>query len=62
MGYECVNSSSFSMIVNGSPSLVFYASQGIRKGDPLSPYLFILMVEGLERLLKHHKDGGSIHG
>ena len=52
----------FSIIVNGAPTSTFQASRGLRKGDPLSPCFFILMVEGLGRTLKAKKDGGTIKG
>lgn len=48
-----LSSSSFSILVNGFPSQPFRPSKGIRQGDPLSPFLFILMAEGLGRLIKH---------
>eukprot|EP00253_Pinus_taeda_P016074 PITA_16074 len=57
-----VTSSSFSILVNGSPSKNFTPSRGLRQGDLLSPFLFILMMEGLGQSIKHVKERGSIKG
>jgi len=57
-----VTTSSFSILVNGSPSDIFIPSRGVRQGDPLSPFLFILMMEGLGRSIKHAKATGKIKG
>ena len=48
-----VTSSRFSILVNGSPSETFIPSRGLRQGYPLSPFLFILMMEGLGQSIKH---------
>eukprot|EP00253_Pinus_taeda_P007078 PITA_07078 len=57
-----LSSPRFSILFNGSPSLPFRSSRGIRQGDPLSPFLFILMAEGLSRLIHHATSFNSIKG
>jgi hypothetical protein len=48
-----VSTTFFSILINGSPSKNFNPSRGLpRQGDPLSPYLYIILVEGLGRLIQ----------
>jgi len=61
-----INSTQFSILVNGIPSRPFKPSRGIRQGDPLSPFLFVLMAEGLgchikQALHSHKLKGLSVH-
>ena len=52
-------STNFSVLINGTPSSFFVASRGIRQGCPLSPLLFLLVVEQLSLIIKDsHIKGG----
>ena len=58
----CVSSTNFFVLVNGSPSPFFTTSRGLRQGFPLSPLLFLLVIEGLSRLINSRKDDERIKG
>lgn len=49
---SCVMSASASVLVNGSPTEPFKLERGLRQGDPLSPFLFDIVVEPLNLLLQ----------
>lgn len=49
---SCLESSSVSVLVNGSPSEEFRMEKGLRQGDSLAPSLFIIISEGLSGLMK----------
>ena len=44
---SCISTVSTSILFNGEALESIYPSRGIRQGDPLSPYLFILCMEYL---------------
>lgn len=56
----CISTPSFSMLVNGSPTRFFKSSRGLKQGDLLSPFLFILGMEVLSLLLKKAVEGGFL--
>lgn len=58
----CVRSVTFSILINGNPSACFKPKRGIRQGDPLSPYLFIICAEVLSGLIANYQNEGKIHG
>ncbi|RVX21349.1 putative mitochondrial protein [Vitis vinifera] len=52
----------YSILINGSPSGIFRSSRRLRQGDPLSPYLFLFVMEALSQLLSCARNGGFISG
>lgn len=52
----------FSILINGATTNFFHASRGLRQGCPLSPLLFVLVMEGLSSLIHREKEAGDIHG
>ncbi|KAJ0870349.1 putative RNA-directed DNA polymerase [Helianthus annuus] len=55
-------SSRSSVLVNGSPTGEFQCSRGVRQGDPLSPFIFILAMEALSSFLSSASSAGIIKG
>ena len=56
----CVRSVRYAVRMNGEILEFFYPSRGLRQGDPLSPYLFLYVAEGLSMALDKQCEDGTI--
>jgi hypothetical protein len=57
----CVRSVKYSIRLNGNLLQKFAPTRGLRQGDPLSPYLFLFVAEGLSRLLRQEINSGQLN-
>jgi hypothetical protein len=59
---KCVTTVTFSILINGQPTRTFSPERGLRQGDPLSPYLFIICADVLSSLITNAQQKQLIHG
>ena len=62
LAMETVTTTSYSVLINGEPCGFISPSRGVRQGDPLSPYLFLLCAEGLSATIRKAEEGHSLRG
>jgi hypothetical protein len=48
----CFSSASFSVLINGSSAGFFNSLRGVRQGDPISLFLFVIVMEAFSRMAK----------
>ncbi|KAJ9687798.1 hypothetical protein PVL29_013843 [Vitis rotundifolia] len=60
--WSCLSSAKFLVLVNGVPAGFFPSTKGLRQGDPLSPYLFVMGMEVLDVLIRRAVEGGFLSG
>ena len=56
LAMETIHTASYSVLINVEPQGFFKPTRGIKQGDPLSPYLFLLCTEGLSAMLMRAKE------
>lgn len=60
--FRCLSLVNLRMLLNGSCFGNIPMEMGIRQGDPVSPFLFVLFLELLSRMLTKMEDDGEIQG
>ncbi|KAH9726440.1 reverse transcriptase domain-containing protein [Citrus sinensis] len=58
----CVSTVTYKIPRDGLEIGPIAPSRGLRQGDPLSPYLFIICAQGLSSLINHYERAGLLHG
>nr|XP_016433940.1 PREDICTED: uncharacterized protein LOC107760407 [Nicotiana tabacum] len=58
----CITTPTYKFNINGQIAGEVIPTRGLRQGDPLSPYLFLICAEGLSRLLNHAECQRDIQG
>lgn len=56
----CLEDKCYSVLVNGSPIDSIMVTRGLKQGDPLSPLIFTLIGEGLNKLIEKDRDMGNV--
>ncbi|XP_021995409.1 uncharacterized mitochondrial protein AtMg01250-like [Helianthus annuus] len=57
-----LSSARASVLVNGSPTFEFNCSKGMRQGDPISPFLFVVVMEALSCIFDKAVEVGVFSG
>nr|XP_043636129.1 uncharacterized protein LOC122607256 [Erigeron canadensis] len=60
--FGILSSARSSVLVNGSPTYEFQCYKGMRQGDPISPFLFLVVMEALTVLINRATKRGMFHG
>ena len=56
----CITNASFSILINGVASEFFHPRRVLRKGCPLSPFLFLLIIDGFTNPISSAREEGNL--
>lgn len=56
---NCISTVSYNVLWNGNQSEFFSPQRGLRQGDPLSPFLFVMCMDRLSHLINDAVDSGQ---
>ena len=59
---KCISTVSYSVLLNGEPTKTIFPHRGIRHGDPISPYMYIIYTEDLTSLIRQCIQRNQTHG
>ena len=59
---QCISSVLYFVLINGEPRGSIHLKRGLRQGDPLSPYLYLICAKGLLAKLREAELEGKITG
>lgn len=59
---RCVTNVSYFVLINSEPTNVIMPTRGIRQGDPLSPYLFMICAKSLSFMIRRAELDGDLYG
>ncbi|XP_058222932.1 uncharacterized protein LOC131332652 [Rhododendron vialii] len=57
----CITSAMYSIVIDGELEGFFKGEKGLRQGDPIAPYLFLLIMEGLYAILQKKISEGQFN-
>lgn len=57
-----ISSVTYCFLHNGEQFGYVVPSRGVRQGDPISPYIYIMCVEGLSSIIRRNEEAGLLHG
>nr|XP_043616166.1 uncharacterized mitochondrial protein AtMg01250-like [Erigeron canadensis] len=60
--YGILSSARAAVLINGAPTFEFKCGKGMRQGDPISPFLFLLAMEGFSCLVNNATSSSSLSG